>query len=315
MRRALLLATLLAAPTLASAQAAGQVLFQNNRIVPNSINAAECDPSSTAQVTLNWNPQFINNNTSVPSNGSYLICASNTAPGTNGTQCQCTNSGTNVSPVVFAAQVGSNAFGATSATVSTSGMVTASNFTCGNNGSVVFVCVQGIVNGSNNPQTNFAVASASVTISTSLPQVPVITGITPGDGALNVSWEPGSVGTGSAITQQVEIEVEPIASTTGAFDTGGLRSVGTFGASPARVERLMNTVIYDVRARAFSDTGNVSDFTPAGVTTGMPMFVNDFWNLYKKDGGRETGGCGAGAAGPVGLGILLATLALIRRRK
>jgi len=315
MRRALLLATLLAAPALASAQSAGQVLFANDRTNPNTVNAFECDPANSAQVLIRWNPGFINGATSVPVGGTYIIYASNTAPTNNGTQCQTTNNTPVGGTQILAGTIQNTNSSALNATISTSALLSVSGLSCANDGGTFTICVQGVQGGSNVAGTNFAIAQATVTVSTSLPKIPAITGVSPGDGALNVSWSPDAAGTGTAVTQQVEIEVTPIASTTGAFDNGGTRSAGKFGASPARVERLVNTVIYDVRARAFSDAGNVSDFSPAGVTTGMPLFVNDFWELYKKDGGRETGGCGAGAAGPVGLGILLATLALIRRRK
>jgi hypothetical protein len=314
MRRALVLATLLAAPALASAQSSGQVLFANNRIKPNSINAFECNPANGATVLVRWNPAFINGNTSAPVSGTYIIYGSNTAPGSNGTQCQTVNNTTS-GQNILANTVLDTQSSALNATINLGTLLSVSGLSCANDGSSLFICVQGVLSDSNNTTTNFAIAQATVTISTTLPQVPVITGITPGDRALNVAWEPGSVGTGTAITQQVELEVTPIASTTGAFDNGGTRSVGTFGASPARVQGLVNTVIYDVRGRAISDTGNLSDFSPEGVTTGMPQFVKDFWDIYKDAGGRETGGCGAGAAGPVGLGILIAALALVRRRK
>jgi uncharacterized protein (TIGR03382 family) len=313
MRRALVLATLLAAPALASAQSSGQVLFANDRTNPNTVNATECNPANNAQVLIRWNPAFINGATSAPVGGTYIVYASNTAP-VSGTQCQTANNTAN-GQNILAGTIDNTNSSALNATISTSAMLAASGLSCANDGSTFFVCVQGVQGGSNIPASNFAIAQVTVTISTTTPKIPAITGITPGDGALNVSWSPDAAGTGTAITQQVELEVTPIASTTGAFDSGGTRSAGKFGASPARVERLVNTVIYDVRARAFSDAGNVSDFSPANVTTGMPQFVNDFWEIYKADGGREAGGCGAGAAGPIGLGVLIATLALIRRRK
>ena len=291
MRRALLLATLLAAPSLAAAQAAGQVLFANSRVNPNSINAFECDPANNAQVLVQWTPQFISG-TSTPVGGTYIIYGSN----------------------IRANIVLNTNSGATSATIGTSALVSVSGLSC-SDGQTLYICVQGVQGGAFNALTNFAISVATVTISTSLPNVPAINGIPPGDRALNVSWEPGTVGTGTGTTVRVEMQVTPLSSPTGASDPGGLRTVGRFGASPARLEGLVNNVIYDVQARALTDADNASAFSPAGVTTGMPQFVNDFWEVYKAAGGRDTGGCSSGLAGPLALGLLIATLALSRRRK
>jgi uncharacterized protein (TIGR03382 family) len=310
---AMLLATLLAAPLLASAQSSGQVLFANNRINPNTVNATECNPANAATVLVRWTPMLLSGATSAPVGGTYIIYGSNTAP-LNGTQCQTVDNLVSPNNIRANTILNTNS-SATNATITLSSLLAASGLSCANDGQTLYICVQGVQGGSNIPATNFAIASATVTISTTVPNVPNIFLIKPGDRALNVYWDPGNVGTGTGTTLQVEIQVTPTLSTTGAWDTRGTRSAGRFGASPARVEDLVNTVVYNVQARALTDAENASDFSPSGVTTGMPQAVNDFWDIYKAEGGRDTGGCGAGTAGPVGLGVLIATLALVRRRK
>jgi hypothetical protein len=321
MVRVLLVAVTLAMPVLSAAQVAGQVLFANDRVSPNTINASECDPSSTAQVTINWNPQFTNNYTSVPVGGTYLIYASNTAPA-NGTRCQAV-SNTTMGQNILAGLVGNTIIGATSMSVSTAALVSVAGFTCANDGSTVYVCVQGVQGGSNDTVTNFAIASATVTISTSFPKAPAITRVTAGDGALIAAWAPDGYGPGTAVTQQVELEVTPIATTTDAWDAGGARIAGKYATSPVRLDGLVNGVVYDLRARAFSDAANVSDFSPASVTTGMPQAGTEPPPpeppppappppAEPRPPAVSGGGCSSGLTGPLGLAILAGALALVR---
>jgi len=310
MVRVLLVVVALAAPVLSAAQAAGQVLFANDRANPNTVNAFECDPANNPQVLIRWNPAFINNNTSVPVGGTYIVYASNTAP-MNGTQCQVANvtwAGQNI----LAGTILNTNFGATNATISTSALLAVSGLSCANDGQILYVCVQGVLGGANMVATNFAIAQATVTISTTFPKVPAITGVTAGDGALIVAWAPDAYGTGTAVTQRVELEVTPVASTTEAWDSGGTRSVGKFATSPASIDGLVNGVVYDLRARAFSDAGNVSDFSPAGVTTGMPEAQAWTGLPGRLSPAGSGGGCSSGLAGPLGLAILAGALALAR---
>jgi hypothetical protein len=242
----------------------------------------------------------------------YIIYASNTAPASTGTQCQTTNNTPVGGTQILAGTIQDTNSSALNATISTSALLAVSGFSCANDGSTLFICVQGVQGGSNNAATNFAIAQAMVSISTTFPKAPTITGVTAGDGALNVTWVPDAAGTGTAVTQQVELEVTPVATTTGAFDNGGTRSAGKFGASPARVEGLVNGVVYDLRARAFSDAGNVSDFSPAGVSTGMPEAQSWTAPIGPPPPAGSGGGCSSGLAGPFGLAILAGALALAR---
>ena len=312
MVRVLLVVVALAAPALSAAQAGGQVLFGNDRANPNTVNAFECDPANNGQVLIRWNPAFINNYTSVPVGGTYIIYASNTAPANNGTLCQTMNNTPVGGTQILAGTIQDTNFSATNATISTSALLAVSGLSCANNGQVLYVCVQGVQGGSNNVATNFAIAQATVTISTTFPKVPAITGVTAGDGALIVAWAPDAYGTGTAVTQRVELEVTPVASTTEAWDSGGTRSVGKFATSPASIDGLVNGVVYDLRARAFSDAGNVSDFSPAGVTTGMPEAQAWTGLPGRLSPAGSGGGCSSGLAGPLGLAILAGALALAR---
>jgi hypothetical protein len=319
MVRVLMVLVAVVVPALARAQGVGEVLLVSDRMNPNTVNAFECDPANDAKVVVRWNPQLINGYTSVPVAGSYIVYGSNTAPmGTGGaaTQCPILNKipPNNILVGTVLDTTISPAPGATTGTISLPALLTAAGFPafsgCPADSTTIFLCVQGVLGDANIVTTNFAIAWAMVTVSTSIPKIPAITGITPGDGALDVAWEPDAAGTGTAVTRQVEIEVTPVASTTDVFDAGGTRTVGTFGASPARVDGLVNGVVYDVRARALSGAANVSDFSPAGVTTGMPQALAGPPPSPPLAG--SGGGCSSGLSGPLGLAILAGALALAR---
>ncbi len=72
-------------------------------------------------------------------------------------------------------------------------------------------------------------------------------------------------------------------------------------------------VTYDIAVYGRTQAGNEG---PAGTTTGKSVVVADFWDVYHDPpyGGRDSGGCSAGAAGPVALLGVAALLARLRRR-
>jgi hypothetical protein len=310
MRRALLLATLLAVPSLAAAQAAGEVIFQTSRTKPLTINKSECDPATGSTVTIRWSPRFLIGFTSAPIGGTYIIYGANQGP--SGDTCPTqSNTTTNLTVGVVADQNPLNP-GGTTALISTSALIQAAGKSCADEGAAVFICIQGVQGGTNALATNFGISTAQVTISTIPPPAPSITGIMPGNNALSVSWEAGgTTTTTTALTQNVAFEATPV-DTVGNLIGGPVVSP-RFSASPARFEKLVNNQGYSVRARAFSDADNVSTLSDPAVI-GTPEHVNDFWDMYKAAGGRDSGGCSSGLAGPLGLGILIATLALARRR-
>ena len=299
MRRALLLVTVLA-PALAGAQNVGEIRLINNRAFPNYVNAAEC--AGTATIDVRWNAS----GTGFPAGGVFTLYSTNQAV-TTGTCPTAGNTTTGlvvlpVATVTTAAGLVGDAFVSGSQLITGSGGTIASCSSAADQ--TIYLCVQGTIGGA-----AFAFATGSVVVSTTSPPPPAIGSATPGDGALNVSWGPGvATTTAPATVQEYSLEATPIPSTADVVHTSG-----RIGSSPHRFGGLTNGVVYSVRAIAYSIADNPSD--PSNAVTGSPQAVRDFWDEYKKDNGRETGGCASGVAGPVGLGILLATLALIRRRK
>jgi hypothetical protein len=315
--RALLVASLLVAPALAAAQTVpvGTVVFQNGRDFPMFINGTEC---ASGSVTTAWTPQLIGNYAggTVPNGGYYVIYGSNQAPrAVSGVQtCWTPNDVTAQNPglaagQVFTTQNTGNALG-TSVVINTQALVAAAGKGC-TDGAVLTICVQGI--DAANGNALFSIASASVTISTTIPPPPTITGITPGDSALNVSWDAGTVtSTFAGDSYSYQLEAVMVGTTTAITDPNTHTS-STFTSTSARFDGLVNSVVYAVTVRAFSKAGNASN--PSAAVNGTPGAVNDFWDAYKAAGGRDNGGCASGLAGPLAMALVAGALALSRRRR
>ena len=141
MRRALLLPTLLAAPSLGAAQATGQVTFANGRTFPMYVNATECNPANGSTVVARWTPLFINA-ASPPPDGTYAIYGSNIAPVNNTCYTQSSTTGTVVTAGSVADQDGN--LSGTSATISTSALIGVAGKSCTDDGQAIWICVQGI---------------------------------------------------------------------------------------------------------------------------------------------------------------------------
>jgi MYXO-CTERM domain-containing protein len=75
--------------------------------------------------------------------------------------------------------------------------------------------------------------------------------------------------------------------------------------------------MYTVTAQGFSQAGNAGFASaaagPDASTTPLP-FLN-FWQVYKADGGVETGGCSTGQAGALAPALALLGLLAVRRRR
>jgi len=298
MRRALVLAGLLAAPVLAAAQAAGSVLFVNGRDFPMYVNATECQGGVPGQVLT-----LLNGYVAPPANRSYRIYASNQDPGTNAMADTCftaSDAGTGL----VAGQVteqGVDPITMQNAVIDLGAFIGAARKSCADDGATVFICVQGIDVGTGKA---FGYAVAHVTISTTIPPAPVITSLTTGDAAVRVTWDPGettSATTGDSHAYQLSAEM--IATTTAVSDptTHFSPMVAT---TTARLGALENTVTYAVTVKAYSKAGNASEpSTPAVATP----------RASPRTGGDSGGGCGSGLAGPLSLAILAGVLALTRR--
>ncbi len=314
MSRALLLATLLAAPTLAFAQTinAGDVTFPNHGDFPMYVNAAEC--GSHVTVTVKWNPLLLTGFTQIPSNPVYVIWASNVDPrtqtGTAANTCfttSDTNTGRTVGQVSDA--TGTDPIITTNAVIDLTDFINKAGKSCSDSGTTVFICVQAQTGG-----TNFGFAAEAVKISTTIPPPPTITAITPGNGALHVSWDAGSITTTlTGDSYSFQLTADMIATTTAITDPNPHHVSSMFTANDARFDGLVNSVTYAVTATAFSKARNPSPASDA--MDGTPQYVNDFWDSYNAAGGRDNGGCAGGPAGPLALGLVAAALGLARRRK
>ena len=122
-----------------------------------------------------------------------------------------------------------------------------------------------------------------------------------GSGSGGAGGAGGAGGTGGEDTSSVDLSL---------FRKGSEFS----GASRhGPLQGLSNGTVYEVVIVAIDDEGNISP--PSNSLFGEPREVDDFWDLYRKAGGAEDGGCSA-APGPLGLaGALLAAGWLLRRRR
>lgn len=300
--RALLLAVAVAAPTLAAAQVADGVL--QPVAGDEFVNAEQCAGTDTTPVELVWNTHV--NTTVFASGGTYRLFASNTQPGTTGTDANFCPETDVAADSVRAAQVGDD-LDATSQAVTAAlefsplEMVQAAGYAAcdATSDRTIYLCVHWYdANGVRNGW-----AKGSVKLSFTAPPAPGGVSVTPGDSALNVRW--------SESTDAKEYSV--VASTTDARDPAGTHAYGRTNATSDRAGGLVNGVTYEVVVYAYSDAGNRSE--ASAVVTGTPQPVSDFWEHYQASGGAEGGGCASGPAGALALLGTAALLALARRKK
>ena len=324
MRRALLLATVLALPALGRAQNApsGQITFTNTDADPAAsfINLAECNGTAGTPVEINWTT------TGVAATGlTFQLFASNkastadcpTAPADNTTTLVSVGQITNQSslsvvnqafdPAVIASALNLNGQAACALTTDTT----------------IYLCVNA-VSGS----TVVGSARGQMTLSTYAPDVkPLLTGVGSGNGALTPAWSQN----GSTNTQWYRVQLVSMANPAATpdpswFDPSGGYSAfhpsdpsrhysGYVNGSEVRVGGLLNGVTYAAAVTGYTSAYNTTVLDAAGIGTGVPEVSYDLWQVYKADGGRETGGCSGGASGPIGLALLAGALALTRRRK
>jgi Synergist-CTERM protein sorting domain-containing protein len=148
-------------------------------------------------------------------------------------------------------------------------------------------------------------ASGSPKLDLGKPPTPADVVLGAGDSVLHVSWKAGSGGTGT--TDGYRVRWGPH---NGALD--GSHDLTDSGTTSFDIGGLQNDAEYDVQVLALSPGNNESDPTASAI--GKPIFVNDFWRLYRKDGGREQGGCAAGGGGILAL-LALVPLAWRRHRR
>jgi uncharacterized protein (TIGR03382 family) len=145
-----------------------------------------------------------------------------------------------------------------------------------------------------------------------IPPKPVIGSVSRGDGQLGVSVAPGTVTATETATRSVTYTVTCTPAGGGTAATGGPANAGNIVCG-----NLTNGTAYTITAKGFSAANNegpVSDpVGPSDATTPLP-FLN-FWEVYKSDGGQETGGCGTGGAGALAPVLALLGFLAVRRRR
>jgi hypothetical protein len=168
---------------------------------------------------------------------------------------------------------------------------------------VIEVCVQALSGG-----TDVGTARGTLQLSLAKPAAPALQSVTPGEQALNVDWDAPNPGAGESY-EAFAVTTDP--SDPAFVGTQAIHSSGRATATDARVADLVNFAVYQVHVIAYSDADNPSD--PSNVVTSSPLPVDDFFEAYKKAGGRETGGCASGGVGLLALAGV-ASLLVLRRR-
>jgi hypothetical protein len=324
MRRALLLATVLAVPALGSAQNApsGQITFTNTDADPAAsfINLAECNGTAATPVEINWTVPAVavtgmtfqlfasnkvstgNCPTTLPDNTTTLVSVGQI---TNQSSLSVVNQPFDPALIASALSLNQNACALTTDTT-------------------IFLCVNALDRNS----VIIGSARGQMTLSTYAPDVkPKLTGVGAGNGALTPAWSQN----GSTNTQWYRVQLVSMANPAARPDpswfdpSGGYTAFhpsdpsrhysGYVNGSEVRVGGLQNGVTYAAAVTGYTAAYNASVLDASGIGTGVPEVSYDLWQVYQMDGGRETGGCSGGAAGPIGLALLAGALALTRRRK
>jgi MYXO-CTERM domain-containing protein len=157
-------------------------------------------------------------------------------------------------------------------------------------------------------------AQGSFVFQMAIPPRPVIGKVTPGDTQLTVSVGPGS----TTATETATTSITYTATCTPPPGSGLPTQTSAAGnAGNLLCGGLTNSTAYTVNTQGFSQAGNAGFFSasagPDASTTPLP-FLN-FWQVYKSDGGVETGGCSTGGSGALVPALALLGLLAVRRRR
>ncbi len=291
---------LFVAPSVALAQTAptagnGTVTVAENADQDKIISVAECLNQRQDNLQITW--AFNSGGT-----GSFTLLASDQT----GCPQSSTTSGTiTATTKTIDTNIRTNSF-ADSQTVSNR-IAAIFGANCPTTATALFICV---IDASTN-----TIITGSIQLDLAAPPAPVANTPTPGDTALNVSWSQGSGsvdgGTGAANSYRIFCQPSASAPDGGAI-TNKCADITGQGTTSTRVTGLTNGTEYAVEVTAVTLSGNESPHSNRVV--GTPVEIQDFWRLYKADGGREQGGCAAGAGGLVAL-LALAPLAWRRWRR
>jgi Synergist-CTERM protein sorting domain-containing protein len=291
-RRLAVLACLAGVPALASAQT---IIVTESTDRDSIINIAECSNQPPDRLAFTWTP--------TTTATAFDLYASD--------QASCPPPGQTVNGVSTNAHTGAIATGITQTsrnqgdTAAT--VLNLAQIACQSSKTSLFLCV--FATGT----TTNPLATGTVQLDLVAPPAPTLTGVTPGDGSLTVSW---AVGLGSAdggtlgSANSFRVYYTPTDGSSG-------EKFSTFtgaGTTSGRVTGLTNGVVYDVTVTALTIGSNESARSNqlSGTET-TPIQVQDFWRLYQNSGGREQGGCATGAAGLAALAAL--TPLVLRKRR
>jgi hypothetical protein len=277
------LAALLLAPPLAQG-----LTITESHDQDNVINVDECKNTQQDFLSLTWALTLTGGTA-----GNFTVTAS--------TQANCPEpSSTNNAPTPVGLGTTTSQSLSVAPTVST--ILSNLGVTCPGSQTILYVCV---TNGT-------TTETGSIALDLATPPAPVAEAPTPGDGALTVKWSLGQGsadgGTGAATRFKIYCDVHPQTSPI-AKKCGDVTGQGT---TETRVSGLTNGTEYDVEVTALTQGGNESPRST--IVSGTPTQIDDFWRLYQADGGREQGGCAAGAGGLVAI-LALVPLAWRRRRR
>jgi len=298
MRRVLL--ALLALPASALAQSTGAIVANTS-----TINIAQCTGTPNTELGLNdtmtlsllWSVT-LNGTVAFNTNGLYRLYAANQQPAAGqGTGTSCTTPANSSTTSFVSGQVGSDLpAGAQTTTVpvgfNMSAVVAAAGFNCTDaTTATVYLCVQWVNGGSPDGW-----ATSTITLDRTTPSAPTLASVSGGDSTLYLNCS-GSDATYKATATSLadsSVHFSSQLSSCGNLNVGGLT----------------NGQEYSVVVYGMNSANNPS--LASNSVVGTPVPTDDFWTLYKKDGGRDEGGCSSGGA--AGLLGALALLRLKRRR-
>lgn len=310
--RLLCLLAALLAPALAGAQTTGLTLVVRETASGSTgasglsdgyINIGECAQTgiwATDRFSFSWDFSQVTSASNITSTTVYVDSASGCA----------TNSSTRKS---LAAATTSTPTNGTVGNLAPLTIMTtlSSGATCAapvNN--TLYFCAHGTDSAGN----SVAIASGTVVIDFETPGRPTMTGATPGEAALNLSW---SAGSGTISGYRVVTGIPPVAPAPPDYlpisvdlwtdvHAADLNNVSSY-----RMSGLVNNQPYWSYVFARSAGGNPGLLS--GAILGTPQAVDDFWKHYRNAGGVEEGGCG-GSAGLLALAALAPFVARLRRR-
>jgi hypothetical protein len=294
------LALLLVLPMTALAQTtvtatAGNVVIDEGNDDDNYINQSECKNPSSDKLSYNWilakDGTALTLATGATVDVTLTVATVNTCPSPAKPYWQTTINDLSSASGSFPTSGFDDSLGSVLTTLGLNSCSGASIQT-------LYVCAAGSVSG--------YIATGTINFDQTVPPPPVITTMDAGESSLTVNVTVG-VKTASFVADTDRY----YAVATRSDKTGVPVTTEDFTGSSKQITGLTDGVVYDVQVFAKSARGNVSSGSTS--KSGSPVPVNDYWKLYRSEGGREEGGCASGPAGVIGL--LVPVFFALRRRR